>query len=389
MALHRFPAFRSMHEQELASRAKLADRSVDGDAIDELVSVATRAPSGDNLQPWRFVADPASLRIAVYLDEDGDRTPMNSGQRMARIACGAAIENLIAGAPAYGYRAALVPAASPELARVTLTPQRIDPVAANPIRERATNRKLYDGRLLAPAQLDALSAATPPLDNTSTHWIVDRPRILAFANLIARADRILFAQPRLRRAVLDNIRFGAPAGRVDRGLSEPSLELGQTKLIALRALKNVPDRILTPGAFGAMAAHTKALVASASGLCLVVTDDDTPMTDVAVGRAIERAWLELTREKLAAQPMMSLLVLAGVLDHGPRDLAQEVERAGTRELLLELAVLCPEIGAGRAGFLLRFGSASPPSDRSGRLPAFAVSARVAEPSERWSQPPSL
>ena len=49
-------------------------------------------------RPRLIVAAPTSpraQRIAVYVDESRDPSPMNAGQRMARIAVGSALENLV------------------------------------------------------------------------------------------------------------------------------------------------------------------------------------------------------------------------------------------------------------------------------------------------------
>ena len=59
-----------------------------------LLKAAAVAPSGDNTQPWRFEVE--TSRIRVIVDPARDPSPMNAGQRMARIAAGAAAENIIA-----------------------------------------------------------------------------------------------------------------------------------------------------------------------------------------------------------------------------------------------------------------------------------------------------
>ena len=68
--------------------------------LEALVAAASRAPSGDNTQPWRFVVDRARGLVTIAVDPRRDPSPMNAGQRMARIACGAALENLVQAARA-------------------------------------------------------------------------------------------------------------------------------------------------------------------------------------------------------------------------------------------------------------------------------------------------
>ncbi len=48
--------------------------------LESLVEAATRAPSGDNTQPWRFEIREKSNQILIHLDESRDTSPMNAGQ---------------------------------------------------------------------------------------------------------------------------------------------------------------------------------------------------------------------------------------------------------------------------------------------------------------------
>src|SRR5437879_1416097 len=118
-------------------------------ALEKLLAAAIRAPSGDNTQPWRFVVDAAAGRIALHLDETRDPSPMNSGQRMARIAVGAALENLLQTARKSGWTAELEEAPG-ALAVVRFVGQAFQPdvrlESLTHIEKRVTNRRLYEGR---------------------------------------------------------------------------------------------------------------------------------------------------------------------------------------------------------------------------------------------------
>lgn len=343
--------------------------------LETLLAAAVRAASGDNTQPWRFAVDPAAGRIALRLDPTRDPSPMNAGQRMARIAVGAALENLLRTAAANGWPAALEPAAPPDLAAVRLAdpagdPGRIEDVLAR----RVTNRRPYDARPVPADLLARLAAATPELDGVTTHWITDRPRLAALAELIGRCDAVMFGEPTMRRAFLSKVRFDRPdAEEVEEGLPLASLEVAGADRFALRLMPRLPGWLLkATGGLRVFAKKARQLVESASGLCLVVAPDDRPETDLAVGRAMQRAWLALTAEGLAAQPMMSLPVLENALANGPPELVASLGRERVRGLGEEFRKLAPEVGGGRPGYLMRFGWAAPPSGRTGRLPPRAV-----------------
>jgi len=164
-------------------------------ALEQLVAAAIRAPSGDNTQPWRFILHRASHRIDVHLDEMRDSSPMNAGQVMSRIACGAAIENMFQMARARGWTATLETRAGSPIATVSLqgftdngqSSGRIEDLIAR----RVVNRRLYDGRPTSPELLARLKSETPVLDDVSTHWIYGPERLSQLASVIGRADGLM------------------------------------------------------------------------------------------------------------------------------------------------------------------------------------------------------
>lgn len=350
-------------------------------ALRTLLTAAQRAPSGDNTQPWRFAVDEAAGRIELILDPSRDPSPMNAGQRMARLAIGAALENMLHTADHHGWEVCCeMPERSRALAEVRLVNTEPSPGDVAPfVAARLTNRRPYDARPLPSDVMARLLAATPELHGIRTHWLADRHRLVDLAALIGRADAVMFGNTDMRRAFLANVRFDRPAGEpVDLGLSLDSLELSASDRLALRCLRGLPNwTVRLGGSARLFAAHGQRLATSASGLCLLVAPDNRSRTDVLVGRALQRAWLALTAEGLAVQPMMSLLVLESVAEHAEHCERMRLNPEELAELRHQLRALAPEIGTGRPAFLLRFGYAPPPRGRTGRLPLAAVTTEIA------------
>lgn len=337
--------------------------------FEPLLAAATRAPSGDNTQPWRFVVEGDT--VSLELDPGRDPSPMNAGQRMSRIAVGAALENLLQAALMLGLTAELDDNPSPYLARVRLSGEGRGQGAVEPLfGARATNRLAYDARPLAADVLARLTAASPAVGAVRSHWVAAADRLKSLAETIGRADGLMFGEPAMRRAFLGNVRFDRPRGEpVDEGLSLGSLELSGADRIALRVMRRTPDGLLKLGrASSVFIGKARQLVLSSTGLLVVSAPDGAPGTDVAVGRAVQRAWLALTAEGLAAQPMMSLPVLGNALDHGDDSLRAALGVARVSALFEEFHALVPELDRERPAWLMRFGYASPPSGRTGRLP---------------------
>jgi nitroreductase len=351
-------------------------------AIDVLLAAAIQAPSGDNTQPWRFVIDREQGQIALHLNETSDPSPMNAGQRMARIAIGAALENVIRTAEKNNWSLEYESAQPPALAviRVPSVPDRT-PVADETISARVTNRRLYDGRPLAPDVLNRLRFATPSLEGVRTHWIALEERKIEMGRLIGRGDALMLGESSMRLAFLNKVRFDRPAADVvEEGLSLASLELSASERLALRLMTWIPNWLLKfSGMKRVFAAKARKLVASSSGLCLIVAPDQALQTDLLVGRCLQRAWLALTAEGLSAQPMMPLIVLENVRDNESTDLIAVLGADRLTRLREELREAMPEIGEDRPAFLLRFGYAPAPGGRTGRLPIRTVTTESSLP----------
>jgi hypothetical protein len=345
--------------------------------LEPLLDAAARAPSGDNTQPWRFVV--GTDAVALELDPGRDPSPMNSGQRMARIAVGAALENLLRAARELGLSPELDPDPGPYLAVVRLSGRNGGDVRVDPsLGARTTNRRPYDQQPVPAEVLDRLARETPDLDGVATHWVVGADRLTTLARVIGRADAVMFGEPTMRRAFLGKVRFDRPpAEAVDEGLSLASLELTGADRLALRVMKRTPDPVLKLACSASVfAAKARGLVASSSGLCVVAAPDGAEGTDLNVGRAVQRAWLALTAEGLAAQPMMSLPVLGNALENGDDALRDALGVARVSSLLDEFRALVPELGGGRPAWVMRFGFAPPPSGRTGRLPLARVTSHT-------------
>lgn len=340
-------------------------------ALESLLQAALLAPSGDNTQPWRFRVDGRGRRIDILLDPARDPSPMNAGQRMARVALGAAGESLLYRARSMGWSAKESCAESGGCFRVECggSPPA-NPGGCDTLKKRATNRRPYDGRPLPARVLAELRESSPPLGSVRTHWISQRERRDEIARLVGKADAILFGEQAFRDAFLGNIRFDQPpTAAVEEGLSVGSLELTPLDRRMLPLAGKIPQPLFRVLALEAnFARHARRLVRSASGLAIVIAPDELPTTDVAVGRAMLRAWLAATRAGLAVQPMMSFPVLDGALSMGESALQARLRRRRAPELLEELRRAVPEVERGRVGWLMRVGYAPPPTCRTGRRP---------------------
>jgi len=174
------------------------------------VDAAIRAPSGDNTQPWQFIVDAGGDRLALPVDETRDRSPMNAGQRTARIAVGAALENILRGAEWGTWEIIQEPAVPPDVAAIRVIRRGTCVPTDCSIASRVTNRRMYDRGVVPASMLNRLQAETPQLERTTTHWFAERARVDALAVVIGHADALMFGERSMRRAFLSQVRFDAP-----------------------------------------------------------------------------------------------------------------------------------------------------------------------------------
>jgi hypothetical protein len=297
---------------------------------------------------------------------------------MSKIACGAAIECAVCAADDHGWTVEVVFAdnsieQNTYLARIYLRefePEKVSDRLQKLMAARITNRRPYDRQPLAVDGLAALQHASTPSDETTVHWIAERPQIEAFARLIARADSMLFSEPSMRAAFFKNVRFDLPAqAAADKGLSMGALEASAFERTALRLMRYEPQWMFKlTAASHIFSQHAVSLVNSASGLCIVsVQGAERPQ--LRAGRAMLRAWLALTEQGMAVQPMMSSVAMTQALECGSPELIKALGVEKLRAFVAEFRASLAALGIrGSPQFLMRFGRAADPSCRTGRLP---------------------
>lgn len=335
--------------------------------IERIVDAAHIAPSHDNRQPWRFVVDGETVSFLV--DHERAHAPAGDGGRTARIAVGAAVECALLRAGRMGAVVRVEPPATGALVTLTITQPKRMPEPDKALVRRATNRRVYDGKPVDDATFAWLGESTPPLEGARTHWF-GRERVRSLGPIVEEGEALTYADPQLRASALEAVRFDVRDREpVDRGLSVGSLELSSAERLTLDALRHTPqDRLAAMGAFQKMGARARRLVESASGVCIVTAAAGGDVTsDVAVGRCMQRAWLALTRRGLAAQPMMTLPTLEGLVAAGDGATLAEPARAASVVAAFRAAFPNVERDA-RIGVLLRYGFAAAPSSPVRRIP---------------------
>ncbi len=382
IARRQFGAMRTSHAE-----SRPAEVQPGGDTLHVILDAARWAPSGDNVQPWRFEPRGADA-VRVVFDAHAPENPYE--YRLGEptlLAAGMMLEALRIAATAHGRgmtwkldegadgRPAALVRFRPE---PNLEP---DPLyAVLPL--RSVDRRPYRRRRLLPRERAALDAALGP--RLRLRWYEGERARLGFAQLGALATRLRLRLPEaypVHRTMVDWARghsaTGIPASAT--GLWRPTLPLMRWAMRDWRRMALV-NRL--GGARSAALQLDWAPALGSAAFFTVALPEGAPR-DVAgllvAGGDLLRLWLTATRLGLAMQPGLAILAFA---HYGEADAPFTASSALRREAARCARRLQQLTGEGTAGllFLARIGEPrdAPPRERSVRRPLAELIVRGAD-----------
>jgi molybdopterin/thiamine biosynthesis adenylyltransferase len=329
-----------------------------------IIMAGIQAPSGDNAQPWKFAYD--RNEVILTLNRDTDHSFFNVNQMASVISCGAVIENMKLVASKFGLKTDITysPDTEDKIAVLRFTKKdgfKKDELA-DFIWKRQTNRKLFKAAPVIPGIIDEVKSAIKDIEGTDIHFITSPDKIKDMAKLVSQVDRIRIERKDLHEHLFSMIRFSMDETLEKRdGFYLKNLEAGFDGELFLKATKkwpvmNVANK-LGMGRIVAQAAY-KGIVNS-SGVGLVTTKGLTRDDYLNGGRALERAWLALTKAGYQFQPMaaVSLFFLRKQLE-GDKSFSNAHTRMLNKVWLQYKRILSiPDIESKAQVMLFRFGQA--------------------------------
>jgi nitroreductase len=352
----------------------------DSDPIELIVDAARWAPSGGNIQPWRFEADAREIRLYLVPERT---TTMDVRHRGSYVAIGAALFNARVAASSLKNLGdcRLFPEGSPSNHVATLqvgesTDYEILPLEPR-VRTRVANRQMGDSSPID-AEIVPLLARAVRREGADLRMITARGRIDTMAELLGESDRIRFLLPILHREMVGELRF---PGRdsLEEGLDVRSLELSPAELAVLDLLRRpeVMGHLAEWRAGQGLGARTRATVASSSAIAVVTVPRSDPAWYVRGGAAVERLWLTAELQGLAVQPVSPVFLYA-TEERDFLHLGGE-RHVDTLVSLSERFNQFWELDPGeQVALVLRLSHAPPPTVRSARLPLSDLLSRELE-----------
>ena len=337
-----------------------------------LVECATCAPSGGNMQPWRFELDANDLLCFLRLGPSPSFLDFENAA--SHLAIGAAAENLELAATALGLRVtfdvfpdgAAIGSEGQLVFRARLSrggEERSLP-HFDCIARRVTNRRLGARTALAAADSSALRE-TATRRGAKLELVDDARALERIGLVLGRSDRLRFLSKPMHRELMSELRWDDDDVLSTRtGIDVASLELAAPDVAAMRILTTwaTMDEVRRFGGGAGLERGAQRTILASSAVGYLTIDGRGAEAFFEGGRALQSVWLEATQRGIAFQPYSAVVYLLHRLRQGGAELGEE-ERRVLGELDAELSSIFRE-GAGTGLLLFRVGIADPPTARS-------------------------
>lgn len=353
--------------------------------LEEILNLGRWAPSGDNVQPWRFaILDENTVRVRLLPPPGPDLAGANPyeyrGGEPTLLALGMLLETLRIAATGWERTAAWqIEAEAPApVLRVRFTPapglarDRLLPF----ITLRSVDRLPYRRRPLTATERAALEVplATARGAALRPEWHATRGARLALARLNARATDIRLRAPEcfpIHQHMIDWQRRQSPDRMPSRALGLPGAMLPMMRwaMADWRRMRRM-NRLLGTGGTALQTDILPGLASAAFFVARRAPGAEPGLgTLLAEGAALQRVWLTATRLGLAMQPTLAMIAFA---EHGARNSDFTADAALKTKARALAEAFRATIGAGpeECAFVARIGQPRPriAGTRSVRLP---------------------
>jgi nitroreductase len=320
-------------------------------ALAEAVTVAGRAPSIHNTQPWRFVVNGPDSGLELHTEPSRHLSELDPEGRMMLVSCGAALHHAVVALAAAGWRTHVerTGADTGPVARVRVTGRGTpDPVADK--RLSAVPRRHTDRRPVPPVAVpaDALAAVCRAVTDTGLGLHVLRPRqVVELAVAVDRATRAEAGDERLRAELAGWVGGERPSGT---GIPDA-------------AIPGSPPQTTVPGRdFGVDGTLTAAPGHDERAAYAVIYGaGDRPADWLRAGEALSAAWLDAVAAGLTLLPVSAPAEIASTRP----GLGRLVANVGFPYLVVRLGVAHPDAGGDTAVGTPRLPAGEIVGDRSG------------------------
>jgi len=343
---------------------------MDRETLIKILRGGCRAPSGDNVQPWRFSWD--GVKLSIYNIPDIHNPHLDFEERGSYIAHGALIENIEISAQHYGHLAQtdVFPEKSlPDLvARITFESisAQEDPLFVE-IESRSTNRHHYKIRPLSEEERVDLSKSVENISTVEFHLATNRTAITKLAYAASRAEIVILEDESVAAHFFGGMVW-THAEEIEKkaGFYVKTMEFNpvQSFVFWLASKPRIMSLFRKVGLPRFIADEDAKLYATGSAIGAVFVPDESGVSFIKAGRALERLWLTASKRGLAFQPLIGMSFIA----HRSQTNRGALSNSHNNEMTAALRTAREEFGNpnGILAFLFRVGEAPHPTARTSR-----------------------
>lgn len=279
---------------------------------------ASRAPSADNMQPWKITYRAEEGVLVLGLGDLTQAMPAEIDPNFAAsyIALGGVAQNLRLLAQRDGFAVRWIKATNPSEQSVQFEIKLVKSAVENNglvtwISKRNTNRLPFKAESLSGLHVEALKSLQAELPFTTLSYRTQKE-----SHHVVRAmtflDSLRYNNGRLFKSFVKTLRFGQETYRTRDGLAGPTLGVPLVLRLGLVLMKKLSftwrTNILGSQQFSTYWGVTRLFKKSAGTIALQGTQD-TPQGWFLLGFDLQRLWLNLNSMGIAVQPFGATLLL--------------------------------------------------------------------------------
>jgi len=292
--------------------------------IRQLISKAIQAPSGGNSQPWKWLFTNNQLflfqekgKTNKFLDFKNYGTILGLGSATENLRLEARKNNLDVKFNLFPIKNNEHLVAQINFEKLNETDEFDDLV--NYINARCTDRNIYQSEHIDSETLNKLKKACSSIPGAKLHFLTSEKDIKEYGSILGRSDKILLTTKETHTEFMKEIRWSKDEVETTRtGVDLETIDLTATEIAGFKVIKNwsVVKYLNKWGGGSAFEKLSKKCAESAYGLGMITMPSLSSNDFFEGGRALERVWLEATRNELNMHPISGLTYIFTRLNHG-------------------------------------------------------------------------
>lgn len=302
---------------------KTTDPILDETETENIVRAACHAPSGGNLQPWKWSAN--GLVFRLKRDEALTGGFLDHRKMATHVALGASLENADLALMARGHGTQVeyfpLPDRPDVVADINIVAassvDRDDAFLAKHIFDRETNRNIETGPAIQAEHLDYMQRVSSK--HGSGLAIVEDPAdIMEIGEVIAFAERFRIMHPEGHKNFDGEMRW-TPQEAAESGsgidVATVDLTVGERAGFQLAQNPEVIEKLTEWNGGSAFEKLSRKSIGVAAAVGIITRPEHNPLQHLMAGRDMERAWIAANAHGIAFQPQSPItFILQRLID---------------------------------------------------------------------------